>query len=92
MGFQLKEDKEAYSFKNFVKEMFFDSETDMVVISGVPGKESSATRTGKVLVGRDARGHPTQLADGRSARPDQRPSPVVSVRSPGQSRAQSLLG
>jgi uncharacterized protein len=37
MGFKLKEDKEAYSFHNFIKEMFFDSETDMIVISGVPG-------------------------------------------------------
>ena len=27
MGFKLKEDKEAYSFHNFIKEMFFDSET-----------------------------------------------------------------
>ncbi len=27
------------SFPNFVKEMFFDSETSLVVISGVPGKE-----------------------------------------------------
>src|SRR5258708_6517939 len=26
MGFKLKEDAEAYSFPNFVKEMFFDSE------------------------------------------------------------------
>ena len=42
MGFQLKNDAEAYSFPNFVKEMFFDSETSMVVISGVPGKEINA--------------------------------------------------
>ena len=39
MGFQLKNDAAAYGFKNFVKEMFFDSETMMVVISGVPGRE-----------------------------------------------------
>ena len=39
MGFNLKNDAEAYSFKNFVKEMFFDCETSMVVISGVPGRE-----------------------------------------------------
>ena len=39
MGFKLKNDADAYSFPNFVKEMFFDSETSMIVISGVPGKE-----------------------------------------------------
>ncbi|MBI3210625.1 MAG: amidohydrolase family protein [Candidatus Solibacter usitatus] len=39
MGFQLTNDKDSYSFRNFVKEMYFDSETDMVVISGVPGRE-----------------------------------------------------
>src|SRR5215813_2937224 len=48
MGFQLKNDAEAYSFKNFVKEMFFDSETMMVVISGVPGKEELRDKDGKV--------------------------------------------
>src|SRR5215472_19315713 len=37
MGFNLKETPDAYSFPNFVKEMFFDSETEMIVISGVPG-------------------------------------------------------
>jgi uncharacterized protein len=36
MGFELKNDAEAYSFPNMVKEMFFDSETGMIVISGVP--------------------------------------------------------
>jgi len=51
MGFKLKEDKEAYSFPNFIKEMFFDSETDMIVISGVPGKEQQRDKTGKVLEG-----------------------------------------
>src|ERR1017187_9843034 len=49
MGFKLKEDKEAYSFHNFIKEMFFDSETDMIVISGVPGKEQQRDKDGKVL-------------------------------------------
>jgi hypothetical protein len=39
MGFQLKNDAESYGFKNFLKEMFFDSETDMLIISGVPGRE-----------------------------------------------------
>jgi len=51
MGFQIKEDKDSYSFHNFVKEMFFDSETDMIVISGVPGKEQQRDKTGKVLEG-----------------------------------------
>ncbi len=55
MGFNLKEDAESYSFRNFVKEMFFDSETDMVVISGVPGRERNTDADGKQLEGR-ARG------------------------------------
>ena len=55
MGFQLKTDGEAYSFKNFVKEMFFDSETMMVIISGVPGRENQKDEAGNTLEGR-ARG------------------------------------
>jgi predicted TIM-barrel fold metal-dependent hydrolase len=51
MGFQLKNDAESYSFQNFVKEMYFDSETSMVVISGVPGKEELRDKDGKVLEG-----------------------------------------
>lgn len=51
MGFHLKEDKEAYSFHNFVKEMLFDSDTDMIVISGVPGKEEQRAKDGRVLQG-----------------------------------------
>jgi predicted TIM-barrel fold metal-dependent hydrolase len=51
MGFELKTDPEAYGFKNFVKEMFFDSETSMVVISGVPGKETLRDKDGKVAEG-----------------------------------------
>ena len=52
MGFHLKNDVESYSFPNYVKEMFFDSETNMAVISGVPGKEINEDRkTGKVLEG-----------------------------------------
>jgi predicted TIM-barrel fold metal-dependent hydrolase len=51
MGFQLKNDSEAYSFKTFVKEMFFDSETSMVVISGVPSKEELRDKDGNVLEG-----------------------------------------
>src|SRR6266404_6322651 len=41
MGFKLKNDSAAYSFPNFVKELFFDSETSLIVISGVPGKENN---------------------------------------------------
>src|SRR5262245_57935051 len=51
MGFKLKEDPAAYSFPNFVKEMYFDSETSMVVISGVPGKENTRDAAGRVLEG-----------------------------------------
>ncbi|HXG66909.1 MAG TPA: amidohydrolase family protein [Blastocatellia bacterium] len=51
MGFNLKEDVESYGFKNFVKEMFFDSETAMVVISGVPGREINRDKDGNILEG-----------------------------------------
>ena len=53
MGFNLKNDVDAYSFPNFVKEMFFDSETSMIVISGVPGKEINEGPDGKILEGKD---------------------------------------
>ena len=53
MGFNLKADAEAYSFHNFVKEIFFDSETSMIVISGVPSKEKQRDEAGKVLEGAD---------------------------------------
>ncbi|MEK6288651.1 MAG: amidohydrolase family protein [Acidobacteriota bacterium] len=53
MGFNLKGDAEAYSFHNFVKEIFFDSETSMIVISGVPTKEKQRGVDGKVLEGAD---------------------------------------
>ena len=51
MGFNLSNDPEAYGFKNFVKEMLFDSETSMVIISGVPTKEILRDKEGKVLEG-----------------------------------------
>ena len=51
MGFNLKNDSEAYGFANFIKEMFFDSETAMIVISGVPGKEINKGPDGQVLEG-----------------------------------------
>src|SRR5499427_1158650 len=49
MGFNLSNTPEAYGFRNFVKEMFLDSETMMVVISGVPGREILRDKEGKVL-------------------------------------------
>jgi uncharacterized protein len=55
MGFGLKNDAESYSFKTFVKEMFFDSDTSVVVISGVPSVENHKDKDGNVLEGR-ARG------------------------------------
>lgn len=51
MSFALKEDPEAYSYKTFIKEMFFDSETDMLVISGVPTMERLRDKDGNVLEG-----------------------------------------
>ena len=51
MGFSLKDDVESYSFRTFTKEMFLDSETAMVVISGVPGKEEQRAPDGRVLEG-----------------------------------------
>jgi predicted TIM-barrel fold metal-dependent hydrolase len=51
MGFKLKEDAEGYSFPTFMKEMFFDSETSMIIISGVPGKEHNKGADGKILEG-----------------------------------------
>ncbi len=51
MGFNLSDDVDAYSFQNFVKEMFFDSETEMLVISGVPTRERQRDEAGNVLEG-----------------------------------------
>lgn len=51
MGFNLKADAEAYSFHTYLKEIFFDSETAIAVISGVPSKEKLRDEAGKVLEG-----------------------------------------
>jgi predicted TIM-barrel fold metal-dependent hydrolase len=51
MGFKLENSVDAYAFPNFVKELFFDSETSMVVISGVPGKEIDRDAQGNKLEG-----------------------------------------
>ena len=52
MGFNLKNDVESYSYRNFVKEMFFDSETEMLVLSGVPSLEINKDDKGNVLEGK----------------------------------------
>ncbi len=49
MGFDLENDAEAYGFTNFVKELFFDSDTSMIVISGVPGREIDKNALGEKL-------------------------------------------
>ena len=51
MGFKLDDSEEAYSFPNFVKEMYFDSETAMLVISGVPGFERHFDKDGNPVEG-----------------------------------------
>jgi predicted TIM-barrel fold metal-dependent hydrolase len=51
MGFNLKEDVESYSFRQYLKELYFDSETEVCVISGVPGREVNKDESGKVLEG-----------------------------------------
>jgi uncharacterized protein len=55
MGFNLKDDVESYSFRQYLKELYFDSETEVCVISGVPGKENNKDDAGNVLEGK-ARG------------------------------------
>ena len=51
MGFDLDNNLESYSFSNFIKEMYFDSETEMVVISGVPSREKQYDESGRALEG-----------------------------------------
>src|ERR1700675_4459881 len=51
MGFKLDGSAASYMFPNFVKEMYFDSETSMLVISGVPGRESQVDKDGNPLEG-----------------------------------------
>ncbi len=67
MGFDLDDNPDSYSFPNYVKEIFFDSETTMAVISGVPGKEIDKDQAGNILEGRDRRGGvlPSWLMSGR---------------------------
>jgi uncharacterized protein len=56
MGFNLKNDEEAYGFRQYMKELFFDCDNSMVVISGVPGKENQKNAEGKALKGRERGG------------------------------------
>ncbi len=67
MGFNLKADAEAYSFHNFLKEIFFDSETSIAVISGVPTREKQRDGQGQVLEGpaRSRAGLPSWLMSKR---------------------------
>ena len=67
MGVNLKADAEAYSFHNFIQEIFFDSETSVAVISGVPNREKQRDENGKVLEGvaRSRAGLPSWLMSRR---------------------------
>ncbi len=56
LGLELKTDAESYGFASFVKEIYFDSETSLAVISGVPGRETDKDLAGKILEGRDRKG------------------------------------
>ena len=56
MGFDLSDDADSYSFNTFVKEMYLDSETDMLVISGVPGREQNPTEERAALAANAAEG------------------------------------
>ena len=51
MGFNLTNDAESYSVRSFVKEMLLDSDTSVVVISGVPTLETNKDKEGKILEG-----------------------------------------
>ncbi|MFN0122261.1 MAG: amidohydrolase family protein [Blastocatellia bacterium] len=69
MGFNLSGDAASYSFHNFVKEIFFDSETSVAVISGVPTKEKHKDDNGRILEGpdRSRAGLPSWLMSRRKA-------------------------
>lgn len=58
MGFDLANDAHAYSFNTFFKEMLLDSETDMLVISGVPGREKNPAEERLALAELAASGEP----------------------------------
>jgi predicted TIM-barrel fold metal-dependent hydrolase len=56
MGIKLENKPDSYSFQNFVKEIFMDSETSMCVISGVPGREIDKDAKGNTLEGEKRKG------------------------------------
>ena len=92
MGFNLKADAEAYSFHNFIKEIFFDSETSVAVISGVPSREKQRDDQGKVLEGpaRSRSGLPSWLMTKRKQ--DINHGRRIARAVSGQCRPESLLG
>ena len=93
MGFNLKDDVDAYSYHQFVKELFFDSENDMIVISGVPGKERQKDVAGKTLEGAGSRRRCfAELADVREEARIERTRGFHAGAVPGQPRAEPLLG
>ena len=58
MGFDLDSSPEGYSFSTFFKEMLLDSETDMLVISGVPGRERSPSEEREAFAAAKSSGEP----------------------------------
>ncbi len=58
MGFDLSGSPAGYSFSTFFKEMLLDSETDMLVISGVPGRERSPTEERQAIEAAKLRNEP----------------------------------
>ncbi|MDE0100865.1 MAG: amidohydrolase family protein [Bryobacterales bacterium] len=58
MGFDLPGGAEGYSFSTFFKEMLLDSETDMLVISGVPGRERSPSEEREAIAAATLAGDP----------------------------------
>ncbi len=61
MGFDLSSDADDYSFRTFFKEMYLDSETDMLVISGIPGRETNPSKEREDIARNAAEGNPTDL-------------------------------
>ncbi len=69
LGLALKNDAASYGFRNFVKELFLDSETGMIVISGIPSRETHRDAQGNALegAGRDRGILPSWLMSKRKA-------------------------
>ena len=90
MGFN-QSGRRSHSFHNFIKEIFFDSETSVAVISGVPSREKQRDDQGKVLEGpaRSRSGLPS--ADDETQTGHQ-PNGRRIARCVRQCRPESLLG